>query len=498
MAYTALTAKAATTAWLARRQAAVSHVLDKTTVDDDFRSAWSDVDRFVEDSKRLPRGLFNDLIFIAACCSSTLMVVVGFVGGMSMGGWWSLFGWVMVFIGVLANVIQVGLTLGGDRGKGEWYQFDRADRPTFHWIVLAVTVAVNIIWSIAGSSNIAVSMNAANDVTASSYVELRAKRDAMVSMRDSIEARLRNISAPPLETLEVQAAAKKEEAICESWKGRGSKLCPQDKVAAGEYGEKCGSNCQSLKEEANKLSATAADARRSRDLTVKIAEADARLAGSVEEGTAKPEASPHGATFEALSGGYLQRDTVNRGLPTVILLFWALVDLALWLFFGDKVGSYRAREYARRAEIGNDTLKARGMAERYSTAPVEAAQLAITSGETTNVSIAVTEDVDAKVDKDAHLRDIRWLFERAIIAADDRVLASGDAYTVYSKLKQEAKARSWMNRADFLDALKRFCQLKGISYDGARIIGHKLGVHSSVHAAAPEGNMPVTEVEAIE
>lgn len=436
-------------------------------LEDQFRTAWADADDYVERANAVWPSLKHNGFFYIAICTSTILAILGVIGGASLSSIW-LLQVLFACAFVLANVVQAGLAVAGDEGYSAWYQFNKKDRKGWQWAVLWFTLVVNIFGSITGSAAIGSWLTASNDVQVSSYAQTRDLKQSKIQQRDVLNARRMNNGGSSLESL--QATATEKEAAAQREAARGG----------------CGSKCERIKSEAIKYRALARDAERERELTEQIRKLDTDLQGMAASGQAKTSSSPHGELIEGVSGGTVSRAQVDTYGTSIFWLMWALADLALWLFAGDAAGKYRAREFAKRAERANATLTNQGLEPRYSVLTEQAALPAPEAKSGDNITIQVDDDPAAKIAASDQLTEIDRLFGEAVSAEPDGLVPFGKLHQVYRTIAENAGRTKWLNQTDFQAALKTYATLKKIKVQAGQIVGYKLAMTQAETSEAAE------------
>ena len=438
---------------------------------DGFQTAWTDVDEFVKDADRWWPYLKNEPTFWVGVITSTVLVMFAVAGGWALGGGSLFYGVLMAAVFGIVNIAQAVVSIAGDRGTADFHQVAKSDRSVWSWATLALLLVVNFFGAFVGAAVVGQTMTTSAVISSNSVNDLLAERERVAARVGELYARVRQSGLEP-EGIEEKAKFAEEKAICESWLGRGNRICPQDKVAAGEYGPRCGEQCQELRTEAVRWRALANDAAKLKPLQARVDQINARLAA---DGGARTEALPAGRAFEELTAGAVTEQQFGKW--SVLFLQWivAVIDFLLWLRVGDMVGAARLREQRLRAEIGNAKLSERGEPARYmveTTAALPAPEAK--TGD--QITMSVAEDPSAKIAANANLTAIKKLFDETMRPAQDSRVTSGTLYNIYVERQQIAKASTWMAKAQFLTALDQYTTLLAIEYDGSSVIGYKLGV----------------------
>ena len=188
-----------------RSERVAERVADVTDeLEDQFRTAWADADDYVERANAVWPALRQNGFFYIAICTSSILAVLGVIGGTSLSSE-PLLQVLYACSFVLANVVQAGLAVAGDEGYSAWYEFKKRDRKSWQWAVLWFTLIVNIFGSVTGSAAIGSWLTASNDVQGSSYAQTRDLKQNKVQQRDVLNARRMNNGGSSLESLQAIA-----------------------------------------------------------------------------------------------------------------------------------------------------------------------------------------------------------------------------------------------------------------------------------------------------
>ena len=446
-------------AWLKSR-AQSAPVESGTTTTRTYTTAWTDIDAFVAEADVWWPFLKANPYFWIGVCTSTILVAFAAAGGWQFGNGSIVYGTLGVAIFCFVNVAQAIVSLSGDRGKADFHEFDSSDRSSASWALLWLLLLLNFFGSFVGAQSVGSTMSTQAQIASGSVQDLMSDRERTKQAIEILNTRRMQAGGHSLEALQAKAQETAEAADREAQRVR------------------CASKCEALKAEATKYKALAADALRERKLGEHLAVLNDKL-GSDE--FAKTEANPSGRTLEEVTGGYITEKGFAKHSVMFFLWFVSVVDFLLWLKAGDVTGSARRKEFLRRAEIANENLVNLGLQPRY-VVPQQTV-LEAEKGDASTVVLAIEADPSAIIAASDQLQDVQSLFADALRADEGKAVPFGLLYNVYAERARIAGRTGWMTLPKFLDAIRRYCELKKIDHAGSALQGWKLSVAQNTEAA---------------
>jgi len=479
-----------------RNKAAAGHNIDvSAVVRDDFHAVWTEADAFVRgadawtmyfvgDSKA---GIKPNPFFLPAIVTSSIILAFAVSGGFSLGGGQLFYGLLFAAVLAIVQIIQAVVSVSGDKGKANAWELDETDRSYGSWALLCVLLLVNIGAALVGSVTVGSDVNTQANIAAANLKSDISQREHLQSRLNGIQTRLSNAGqGMDAAALQTKANALKAEAIRESWRSRGRTVVDEAKVQSGEYGPKCGPKCSDLAKQAAAMQELAKLARSRPTIRQQLNSLNSKLADVRNVST---EGMAVGARLEEISGGVISKDDAAKNVFVLFQLLIVWLDWILWLRVGDVVGRARAAEYDRRAELANEFLSNTGIAPRYprkAVFPVTAPDAPPAADAATNqqqIVISAEQDVGAIIAASPDLQKIDKAFASLLEAEDGRALTFGVFYRVYAEHQKAAGRKTWMAQAQFIQALKRYCELTGASHAGGKLLDVRLAADVEAEVA---------------
>lgn len=464
-------------------KARVQEALDKTDLDEEFATAWSDVDGFVDNSRKWRKHFIGkdadiELQMYTACgiVTSTIIASTAYNGGATLASGLA-FALLLAIIPASTQVLQAVISLSGDRGIRPGLQFNGVDRSRASWIMLFSLLLLNFIFNLVGSLTIGATITTQAAISS-------ANTSSLLTEQANIERRIRDAEALVAkhgepEAIAARFKAARDEWICESYLGNGVRTCPADKVQAGEPGRNCGTQCKEKRAAAAELKQLAESTGKLPALKARSEDIKQALANN---GDTREDANPAGAAVEAITGGVVEARTFSNWFLFVVLFFVSIVDFGTWLKAGSILGALLHKSYVQAAERGNETLKRRRQAPRYMVEPPQTALPAPTMAG--DVTIEVTQDPTAVIAASENLTEIDKMFKDLLRAKDGESVEYGTLYAIYAERKEQDRIDRYLPDVTFFAALSRYCELMKIKHAGSIVYGYRLGVASAPAAAA--------------
>jgi hypothetical protein len=436
----------------------------------EFQTEYTRADAMVAYADRVWPYIFGDRarnipmlwLVVPAALTSSILIVYGFFAAYVISGS-SLIALVLLcLVAPLANLAQANCaTQAGKLSTGMT-------------AAIAVLAIFNAAYSFVGASITGNALATQADISAGDTNAKIARRDQLKASLEKVRTKRAAAGNQPLATLEAQEKAARDRQFCESWLGRGVRVCPQDKVDAREAGPKCGPKCQENKEEADKLLAMVADAKSEKALQSDLSKLNAELK---EAGFVRTEAAP-----VAVMGWEARQDTIQ----IFVVIFVTVLDAVLWVLVGNEARD-RRREYRRRArEAGNAALVNLGLEPRYSIEddPHDVAALpAPEKAAGDSVTISVEADPMRTIEASEALSEIHELFTNALRTDLDKSVTFATLRQVYEVRAASSGRSRIMNRLTFNQELRRYLELRSIPHASAKIQGYRLGIDSTPETA---------------
>lgn len=454
------------------KAASVGDAVKPKSLEEKFRTEWTDADKYVAEAHHLWPALRGQMLFYCSIVSGLIVVSLSVFGAAAIANYvWWLTG-LLVALSITMNIAQWVVGVTGDTGRGEFYEFNTGDRPLWHWPFFAGLVVVSSLFAIAGSATIANYLNTSSKIVVGSLTamgddieRMEAKRDAQITALNNSEGKGLPLGALQAKALELEQAAEREAARV-----------------------RCGPKCEELKREAVKWRALAETALSIKKLDEEIEQKRGALTAIGETGGARDDPAPHGTIIERMTMGAVEKEQAATFLPILFGVAAVIIDQALLLMLGDRVGRYRMQQYRIRAEAANAWLVNSGLPPRYTISSegiVEDTKALPAPGSTGDtINIDLSESALAKIEKSPRLKEIQALFDAVLIPSDAHKISIGKAYELFAKIKSEQGHAKYMNPTDFRAAITDYCDILGIELISNQIVGFKVGV--SQHAEAAE------------